>query len=61
MVQKYELAKEWLPRYTGMPVDNFGDYVLLTNFHNYFLDFVERFNSDIFGAGRFMQATTNSD
>jgi AMP nucleosidase len=61
MVEKHELAREWLPRYTGMPVDNFGDYILLTNFHNYFLDFVERFNSDIFGAGRFMQATTNSD
>ncbi len=61
MVSKYEIAKDWLPRYTGMPVDKFGDYILLTNFHNYFLDFVERFDCDLFGAGRFMQATTNSD
>lgn len=61
MISKYELAKDWLPRYTGMPVDQFGDYILLTNFHSYFLDFVERFDSDIFGAGRFMQATTNSN
>ncbi len=61
MISKVELAKEWLPRYTGMPLDKFGDYILLTNFHNYFLDFVERFGSDIYGAGRFMQATTNSD
>ena len=31
MVSKYDLANDWLPRYTGMPVDQFGDYVLLTN------------------------------
>jgi AMP nucleosidase len=60
MVSKYEIAKDWLSRYTGMSVDQFGDYILLTNFHNYFLDFVERFNCDLFGAGRFMQATTNN-
>jgi hypothetical protein len=29
---KQELACEWLPRYTGMPIDEFGDYILLTNF-----------------------------
>lgn len=43
-----------------MPLDEFGDYVLLTNFHNYFLNFVDRFNCEIYGAGRPMQATTNS-
>ena len=61
MVSKYNLAKDWLPRYTGMALDQFGDYVLLTNFHHYFLNFVERFNSDIYGAGRPMQSTTNRD
>ena len=60
MVTKLDLAKDWLPRYTGMPLDDFGDYVLLTNFHNYFLNFVDRFNSEIYGAGRPMQATTNA-
>ena len=59
MVTKRDLAVDWLPRYTGMPVDKFGDYVLITNFHNYFLKFVERFDSEIYGAGRPMQATTN--
>ena len=29
---KLDIAKSWLPRYTGMPIDAFGDYVLLTNF-----------------------------
>ena len=42
MVSKYELARDWLPRYTGMPVDHFGDYILLSNFDDYFDSFVER-------------------
>ena len=30
MVTKLELTREWLPRYTGMSIEDFGDYVLLT-------------------------------
>jgi AMP nucleosidase len=58
MVSKLELAREWLPRYTGMPIDEFGDYVLLTNFETYFIRFVTKFNLDVHGAGRPMQAAT---
>ena len=58
-VTKLELAKDWLPRYTGMPLDKFGDYILLTNFANYIDSFAIRFGSPIFGEGRPMQATTN--
>jgi AMP nucleosidase len=61
MVSKEELAKDWLPRYTGMPIDEFGDYVLLTNFENYFLRFVSKFECEVRGAGRPMQAATNSE
>jgi AMP nucleosidase len=61
MVEKLDLAKEWLPRYTGMPIDSFGDWVLLTNFENYFIRFVTRFDCEVYGAGRPMQAATNSD
>ena len=32
---KLEIAKNWLPRYTGMALDEFGDNILLTNFHSY--------------------------
>jgi len=60
MVTKLDLAKEWLPRYTGMPLENFGDYVLLTNFETYFIRFVSKFDCDVFGAGRPMQSATNS-
>ena len=61
MVPKLELAREWLPRYTGMAIDDFGDYVLLTNFETYFIRFVSKFNCDVHGAGRPMQAATNAD
>ena len=33
------LSRQWLPRGTGMPIDEFGGYVLLTNFENYCLRF----------------------
>lgn len=57
---KLDIAKNWLPRYTGMPIDGFGDYVLLTNFSNYVTEFAERFGCDVQGIGRPMQAATNS-
>ena len=43
MDNKYDIAKDWLPRYTGMPVDDFGDYILLTNFQDYVEQFADRF------------------
>ena len=58
---KLEIARNWLPRYTGMAVDDFGDYILLTNFHNYVEKFAERCGCDITGEDRAMQAATNSD
>ena len=59
MENKYEIAKDWLPRYTGMDVDDFGDYILLTNFQNYVEEFAERFAVDIQGEGRPMSSCTN--
>ena len=61
MRTKLDLAKEWFPRYTGMPVDEVGDYVLLTNFSNYFTKFVEQFDCAPSSDDRPMQAATNSD
>lgn len=39
MKNKEEIVKNWLPRYTGVAVEEFGKYILLTNFQNY----VEKF------------------
>ena len=60
MKTKLEIAKDWLPRYTGMPIDKFGDYILLTNFGNYVTKFANQFNCDYYGENRAMQAATNS-
>ena len=61
MDTKLEIAKNWLPRYTGMPLEMFGDYILITNFKDYVTKFADRFNCDVYGEGRAMQASTNSD
>ena len=61
MLNKLEIAKDWLPRYTGMPIDKFGENILLTNFSDYVENFSNRFNADIYGDKRPMQSCTNSD
>lgn len=60
MKTKLDIAKNWLPRYTGTKIDEFGDYLLLTNFHNYVEKFANRFNCEIKGIGRPMQTATNN-
>ena len=61
MENKLDIAKDWLPRYTGMPLDEFGHHILLTNFSDYVENFANKFNSDIYGEKKPMQASTNSD
>lgn len=56
---KEQIARDWLTRYTGMPLDKFGEYILLTNFNDYVDRFAERFGCEIYGEDRFMQAATN--
>jgi AMP nucleosidase len=60
MKTKLEIARNWLPRYTATPIDQFGDYILLTNFYDYIERFAELFGCDIRGEGRPMQTATNS-
>ena len=47
MENKLDIAKDWLPRYTGMPLDEFGHHILLTNFSDYVENFANKFNSVI--------------
>ena len=61
MESKIDIAKDWLPRYTGMPLDKFGHHILLTNFSDYVENFANKFKTDIYGQKKPMQATTNSD
>ena len=60
-IDRLAIAKDWLPRYTGMPLEEFGDYILLTNFDYYIRRFAAKFDCEIRGEGKPMQAATNSD
>ena len=55
------IVQDWLPRYTGMRVDEFGDYVLLTNFKEYVDTFAHRFECEVRGIDRPMQAASNGE
>lgn len=55
---KSEIVKDWLPRYTGRPLDAFGQYILLSNFHNYVDLFAERFGVEVLGRSHPMQSAT---
>ncbi|MEN9836207.1 MAG: nucleosidase [Pseudomonadota bacterium] len=59
MKTKAEIVKNWLPRYTGTPIEQFGEYILLTNFSNYLEKFAKRFDVPIMGVGRVMQTATH--
>lgn len=56
MKTKEEIVKDWLPRYTGRELDEFSDYILLTNFSNYLEIFSEEYGGEIIGQGKPMQS-----
>jgi len=58
MKTKDEIVANWLPRYTGELLENFGEYILLTNFSNYVKLFAEWNNVKIIGTDRSMQCAT---
>ncbi len=58
MKSKEEIVENWLPRYTGVPLNEFGEYILLTNFNNYVEMFAEKFNVSINGNDRPMRSAT---
>ena len=47
MKTKQEIVQNWLPRYTGTPLEDFGKYILLVNFSNYVTMFAEMHNTRI--------------
>jgi len=58
MKTKDEIIKNWLPRYTGTELDDFGEYILLTNFDNYVELFAEWNNVEIHGKNKPMTSAT---
>lgn len=58
MKTKEEIVENWLPRYTGESLENFGEYILLTNFSNY-VDMFAKWNKvKVVGKDRPMQCAT---
>ena len=58
MESKEEIVKNWLPRYTGATLDQFGSFILLTNFDTYLQKFAEWHNVEIIGRGKAMPMAT---
>ncbi len=58
MKTKAEIVADWLPRYTGRPLDGFGEYILLSNFVQYVEMFADRFGVEVLGRDRPMQSAT---
>lgn len=58
MKSKQEIVDNWLPRYTGVPLEKFGKYILLTNFQNYVDIFAEKFDVPIDGLEKNMPSAT---
>jgi AMP nucleosidase len=61
MQTKIEIAENWLPRYTGTALHDFGKYIILTNFKNYMDNFAEIMNTEIMGMNNPMQSATKGE
>ena len=60
MKNKDEIVKNWLPRYTGIEIEDMSDYVLLTNFQHYLNEFASINQCKINGFDKAMpNATAN--
>ncbi len=61
MKTKQEITENWLPRYTGTQLDEFGEYILLTNFSHYLELFAQWNNVEVKGRDRAMPSATAGD
>lgn len=59
MKTKKEIVDNWLPRYTGTNLEEFGDFILLTNFSTYLELFARWFNVEIKGKDKAMPSATS--
>jgi len=61
MKTRPEIVENWLPRYTGTQPEDFGKYILLTNFSQYVNLFAEKFQAPVKGTNRAMPSCTSGD
>ena len=61
METKAQIVQDWLPRYTGLSLKDFGEYILLTNFDRYVELFAEWHNVPVVGRDKPMTSATAGD
>jgi AMP nucleosidase len=61
MKSRKDIVENWLPRYTGVPLDQFGDYILLTNFDRYVKLFAQWHRVPVKGKDKPMPSATSGD
>ncbi len=61
MTTKEEIVRNWLPRYTGKPLESIGKYILLTNFQLYVDMFAEWNKVPVDGLDKNMASATAND
>jgi AMP nucleosidase len=61
MKTKKEIVENWLPRYTGEQLENFGKYILLCNFSHYVDEFAKQNKVTIIGKDKPMQCATKDN
>ena len=58
MKTKEEIVEDWLPRYTGTSIEEFGQYIILVNFSHYVELFASQHKVSVRGEGKAMQSAT---
>jgi AMP nucleosidase len=58
MKTKSQIVNNWLPRYTGTAVEDFGKFILLVNFNEYVHMFADKFGVAVNGLDRAMPNAT---
>jgi len=58
MKTKQEIVQNWLPRYTGQDLKDFGKYIILCNFSNYIKLFADMHSVPVIGLDKPMQCAT---
>ena len=61
MKTKKEIVKDWITRYTGVEISDFGEYILLTNFQKYVDEFASLNGSTVDGLDKNMPSSTHNN
>lgn len=58
MKTKQDIVRDWLPRYTGQSLEDFGEYIILCNFQNYVDMFAQMHGVPVIGYSKPMTCAT---